>query len=75
MTVVGARDFYEYLIQNDTAECEGCGKEMQIPDGGVPDAGMKEPFWKHEEVHTYIGGNFDEKHAYCEKCIQKEVDA
>lgn len=75
MTVVAATDFYAYLIKNDTATCEGCGKKMELPDRDDPDPGMKEPFWHHEEVDTYIGGNFDEKHAYCKECIQEEVDA
>lgn len=73
MTVVQANRFYEWTIQNEEAECEGCGKQMQLPDPEELDAGIKEPFWHREHVHNYIGMNLDKFHAYCEKCIQTEV--
>lgn len=72
MTVVQATEFYEWPFDNDTATCEDCGKEMEVPDTDDPNRDMKEPFWWKEEVHTYIGGNYDKFHSYCETCWSKK---
>jgi thymidine kinase len=74
MTVVPASEFYEYTVNEDTAECEGCDKVMELPDTDAIDTGMEEPFWYHEEVHTYIGGNYDKYHAYCKSCYDEKLE-
>lgn len=73
MTVVPANSFYEWPMNNDSAECEDCGKEMEVPDLDDINRDMKEPFWMKEDVDTYIGGNFDKFHAYCSSCWQKKI--
>jgi len=73
MTVVQAREFYEWPMDNNEAECEGCGKEMEVPELDDPNRDMKEPFWGREKIHTYIEGNFDKFHAYCKECFQKQA--
>lgn len=73
MTVVPATEFYEYPIENDTAQCESCGKEIHIPEMNDPERNFKEPFWQKEEVHTYIGGNYDKFHAFCKECFEEQV--
>lgn len=73
MTTVPARDFYEWPMNNDKAECEECGKEMEVPDLDDPNRRMKEPFWHKEDVHTYIGGNYDRYHAFCKEHWTEKV--
>lgn len=73
MTTVPHDQFYEFPMENDTAECEECGKEMEVPDMDDLDLDMKEPFWWKEEVHTYIGGNYDKFHALCDSCYGKKI--
>lgn len=73
MTVVPATSFYEWPFNNDTATCEECGKEMEVPATDDLDRDMKEPFWIKEDVRTYIGGNYDKFHSFCEKHYEKRV--
>lgn len=73
MTVVPATQFYEWPFNHDEAECEECGKEMTVPDTDDLNRDCKEPFWWKEEVHTYIGGNYDKFHALCESCFGKRI--
>jgi len=73
VTTVPANRFYEWPMNHDKAECEECGKEMEVPDMDDPDRSMKEPFWMKEDVPTYIGGSYDKFHAYCEKHWGEEV--
>lgn len=74
MTVVQSREFYEFMISNEEeiVECEGCGKEMEMPDTDDLNADMKEPFWVEEDVHTYIGGNYNKMYSVCESCLGKK---
>lgn len=73
MTTVPATRFYEWPMNNDTATCEECGKEMEVPDLDDPNRSMKEPFWWKEQVDTYIGGNYDKFHSFCEKHWAEKV--
>jgi len=73
MTTVPARDFYEWPMNHETAECEGCGKEMDVPSLDDIDRDMKEPYWWKENVETYIGGNYDKFHAYCSSCYAEKM--
>jgi thymidine kinase len=71
------------VISNDRCPClrvlrvhgqRGCDKVMELPDTDAIDTGMEEPFWYHEEVHTYIGGNYDKYHAYCKSCYDEKLE-
>jgi len=73
MTTVSATEFYEWPMNNDTADCEDCGKEMKVPPVDDIDRDMKEPFWWKEDVETYIGGNYDKFHALCDSCYGERM--
>lgn len=46
---------------------------MNVPPTDDINRDMKEPFWWKEEVHTYIGGNYDKFHALCEKHFNEKL--
>lgn len=73
MTVVSERDFYEWPMDNDEANCEDCGKEMSIPDLDNPNRGMMEPFWIKEKVEAYVQGIPNRFKAYCESCWSERI--
>lgn len=67
MTRVLEKDLYEWPFHNETATCEDCGAEIDVPDEGTE---MDPPHWRREEHHDPFDDVFD---ALCDDCYAEAV--
>ena len=70
MTQVASRDFYEWPMHNDTATCEECGAEIDVPPFDDPNGDMKPPHWRRDERFDPFDDVFE---ALCDDCFASEI--
>lgn len=66
MTRVLSVELYEWPFHNDTATCEDCGIEIQVPDLDDPNADFKAPHWRREDHFEPFNDVFE---AICDECF------
>ena len=70
MTRVASRDLYEWPMYHDTATCEDCGAEIDVPEIDDPNGDMKPPHWRRE---THFDPFDDVFEALCDECYAEAV--
>jgi len=72
MTKVTSKDLYEWPMHNETATCEDCGEEIDVPAMDDPNGDMKAPHWRRDRHIAPVHDSFD---ALCGACYADEVSA
>lgn len=69
MTRILARHFYKWPNKADTATCEDCSTEIDIPNlDGLKE--LKEPYFRHREHWDPFHDSYE---ILCENCYSKTV--
>jgi hypothetical protein len=70
MTSILDSEMYEFPNDHDTATCEDCGAEMDVPPIDDVDADFKEPHFRRQE---HLPPCEDVWEALCDDCYSEAV--